>query len=75
MLARAGALPEVAGDAASYCDPASVDDVRRALRRVLEDAAFAENLRRLGLERTRRTWADVAEDHLKLYEQIINLTR
>jgi glycosyltransferase involved in cell wall biosynthesis len=74
VLARAGALPEVAGDAASYCDPSSVEDVRRALRRVLEDAAFAENLRRLGSEKTRRTWGDVAEDHLNLYEEVTNLT-
>ncbi|HUT97979.1 MAG TPA: glycosyltransferase family 1 protein [bacterium] len=75
VLARAGALPEVAGEAASYCDPESVEDVRRALRRVLEDTAFAESLRRLGLEMTRRSWADVADDHLKLYDEITNLTR
>jgi glycosyltransferase involved in cell wall biosynthesis len=75
VLARAGALPEVAGDAASYCDPSSVEDVRRALRRVLEDAAFAENLRRLGRAMTRRTWDDVARDHLELYDQITNLSR
>jgi len=74
VLAGAGALPEVAGDAASYCDPSSVEDVRRALRRVLEDPAYVESIRRLGFERTRRSWDDVAEDHLKVYNEAVDLS-
>ncbi|MCK4594099.1 glycosyltransferase family 4 protein [bacterium] len=72
VLARAGALPEVAGDAASYCDPSSVEDVRRALRRVLEDPPYVESIRRLGFERTRRSWDDVAEDHLRVFNEVVN---
>ncbi|HDR06861.1 MAG TPA: glycosyltransferase family 1 protein, partial [Candidatus Coatesbacteria bacterium] len=75
VLARAGALPEVAGDAASYCDPESVEDVRRALRRVLEDASYADELRRRGLARPRRSWADVARDHLQVYREAAGLRR
>ena len=31
LAAHAGALPEVCGDAAVYCDPLSVDDIARGL--------------------------------------------
>jgi glycosyltransferase involved in cell wall biosynthesis len=72
VLARAGSLPEVAGEAASYCDPASVRDVRRALRRVLEEPSYAEDLRRRGFERSRRSWDDVAQDHLDVYREILH---
>jgi glycosyltransferase involved in cell wall biosynthesis len=45
FCARAGALPEVCGEAAVYFDPGSVDDIARALLTV-QDRAAMERLRR-----------------------------
>lgn len=53
VCARAGALPEVAGDAALYVDPAAVSDIAAALRRILQDADLRVTLRARGLARAR----------------------
>jgi glycosyltransferase involved in cell wall biosynthesis len=50
FCAHAGALPEVCGEAASYFDPASFDDIARVLMTVRDRAAM-EALRRAGRQR------------------------
>ena len=45
LAARAGALPEVCGDAAIYCDPRSVDDIGRMILALVGDDALRERLR------------------------------
>lgn len=53
VCARAGALPEVAGDAALYFDPMIVADMVAALRRIAADQALRRTLRAKGLSRAR----------------------
>jgi glycosyltransferase involved in cell wall biosynthesis len=53
VCARAGALPEVAGDAALYFDPTSVGDMAAALRRIAADETLRCTLRAQGLSRAR----------------------
>ncbi len=61
VASRAGALPEVAGDAAVYVDPFDVEDIRRAMERVLCDGELQGRMRALGIERARRySWDAVA---------------
>jgi len=52
--ARATALPEVAGDAALYFDPASSEDMAGALERLAFDDDLCAGLRRRGLDRGNR---------------------
>lgn len=47
------ALPEVAGDAALCCDPASVDNIAAAMERVLTNRDLAECLRNRGILRAK----------------------
>jgi len=57
LAARAGALPEVCGDAALYCDPGSVADIGRRILEAVGDKALRARLRERGLERARAyTW-------------------
>jgi glycosyltransferase involved in cell wall biosynthesis len=57
VCAGTSALPEVAGAAALYCDPASVDSIAAALRTALTDAERRAQLRALGLARAATfTW-------------------
>lgn len=44
LAGRAGAMPEVCGDAALYCDPQSEDDIARALLALATDAALRARL-------------------------------
>ncbi len=66
--ARASALPEVAGEAARYFDPYSVQDIAEALVELLEDRALAQRLVALGRERHALfTWEAAACGTLESY--------
>lgn len=55
-------LPEVAGDAALYCDPFDVEDIFSKLRILLKDNDLREDLIRKGLERAKLfSWDRSAE--------------
>jgi glycosyltransferase involved in cell wall biosynthesis len=53
LASRAGALPEVCGDAAQYCDPDSSTDIARRIVAVLGDAALRDDMRARGLARAK----------------------
>lgn len=61
LAARAGALPEVCGDAALYCDPRDPADIAAGLRRLATDGALAARLAAAGPVRARRfNWDETA---------------
>ncbi len=65
-------LPEVAGDAALYLDPESVDSISEALRRLLSDAELRVTLRERGLERAGEfSWNRTAERTLEVYRSVL----
>ena len=53
LASRAGAMPEVCGDAALYCDPESEDDIARALLALAGDSALRTRLTAAGRARAR----------------------
>lgn len=76
IAARATSLPEVAGDAAVYCDPFDPADIARAMRNVLEDAALRDRLIATGLERVQRyTWDRTAAGLWASIEKMITPSR
>jgi glycosyltransferase involved in cell wall biosynthesis len=67
-----GSIPEVAGDAALYCDP-DVRGISDALDRLADDAARAE-LARLAAERSAAlTWSSAARAHAALFEEVFDV--
>lgn len=64
LASSIAAIEEVAGDAAEYCHPLDVDDMERALERVLTDTALQSALRAAGPKRaakfTRKAMATAA---------------
>ncbi|MBK6753858.1 MAG: glycosyltransferase family 4 protein [Flavobacteriales bacterium] len=62
VAARATSLPEVAGDAAIYCDPFDIKDIASALEVVLSDHDLRSRMTEAGLERSAKfTWARTAD--------------
>ncbi len=62
VAARAGALPEVCGDAAMLVDPTDPADIAAAVKRVTGDSAFTARMRAAGLARARLfTWPAAAQ--------------
>ena len=57
VAAEATSLPEIAGDAAHYCDPYNVSDIARALHEVCSDPDLRDKLGAAGIKRAQRyTW-------------------
>src|SRR5207245_11744778 len=62
-------LPEIAGDAALFVDPHSVDDIASGVAAVWQDGARRADLVRKGLERARDfTWERAARATVAVYE-------
>ncbi len=63
LAGRAGAMPEVCGDAALYCDPESEDDIARALVALGTDADLRTRLAEAGRRRAHAfSWDACAAD-------------
>jgi glycosyltransferase involved in cell wall biosynthesis len=73
VTARAGALPEVVGDAGLLVDPLRVEEIAAALARVVVDDGLVAELGRRGLERARaHDGAAAARRLVSLYLELFN---
>ncbi len=71
VAARAGALPEVLGDAAVLVEPTDVEGLAEALGRLAGDDELRARLRRLGRARAERyTWARATNEFVSLYQAV-----
>jgi glycosyltransferase involved in cell wall biosynthesis len=72
VCARATSLPEVAGDAAEYFEPTSVDDLAAAIKRVLGSRELQGALRSKGLEQVKLfSWQECAGRTLDVYHRVL----
>ena len=73
LAARAGALPEVCGDAALYCDPLAPADIAAGLRRLAGDPELTAHLAAAGVERARQfSWDNTAAAIGDVIRQILD---
>ncbi len=71
VTSNISSMPEVAGDAAVYCDPNSEADIEQAMVKVLTDSGLIESLRQKGQERLARFgWKKCAEQTLELFNSL-----
>lgn len=72
LASRAGALPEVLGDAAAYFDPANIGEMAEMLSAVASSPAEMDRLRVKGFLRAARyTWEKCARETLELYNDLV----
>jgi len=72
VCSNSGPLPEIAGDAALMFDPLSIEDMARAIGKVLGDPALRLRLVDRGLKRLEQfSFRRAAEQMLQLYEEVI----
>lgn len=64
VAAETTSLPEIAGDAAHYCDPYNVSDIARALHEVCSDPDLRDKLSVAGVKRAQRYTWDLAAGSL-----------
>jgi glycosyltransferase involved in cell wall biosynthesis len=76
VVSNRGALPEVAGDAALYCDPADPDSLSDAIASVLDDPAAAERRAAAGRARVASwSWDDAADRVWSWYGELAAANR
>jgi glycosyltransferase involved in cell wall biosynthesis/O-antigen/teichoic acid export membrane protein len=74
VCSNAASLPEVAGDAALYFDPASHEELAAQIERLLHSSDVRASLRSKGLRRARQfTWEESTRKHLELYCQVLGM--
>lgn len=67
-----GALPEIAGGAATLVEPKDVDAMARAMKDILSDWILAKSLRELGTARAREfSWQRTALQTLAVYKAVM----
>ena len=72
VCSRAASLPEVAGDAAEYFEPTSVEDLAAAIERVLNSEERQAELRQKGLQRVKHfSWYECARRHCAVYRKAL----
>jgi glycosyltransferase involved in cell wall biosynthesis len=65
-------LPEIAGDAALFFDPLSVEEMTQRVAGAMSDAALREELRRAGKARAASfSWRKTAEETLRVFREIL----
>lgn len=74
IASNVASLPEVAGDAALYFDPASPEDLALQIERLLCSSELRTVLQRSGIQRAKQfTWQQSACRHMELYNRILGL--
>jgi glycosyltransferase involved in cell wall biosynthesis len=64
-------LPEVAGDAAAYFDPASPDEIAASIHKLWNDDSALQVMRENGVERAKQfSWENTARKTLEVYRRV-----
>jgi glycosyltransferase involved in cell wall biosynthesis len=72
IVARAGSLPEVCGDAALYCDPNSPQDIADKISTMMSDVKLRDEFRTKGKARSNiYTWEKCARKTLSVIERAL----
>lgn len=73
ISSKATCLPEVAGDAALYVDPFSVNEITSAMKKIADEPATREKLIQEGKERSKNfSWDKTAEIVWRVIEKVLN---
>lgn len=76
VASQAGAIPEVAGDAALLVDPLDAAGMARAMQHAATDLKLAETLRAKGTARAKEfTWQRTAELTVQVYRSLLERLR
>jgi glycosyltransferase involved in cell wall biosynthesis len=73
VLSNTSCFPEVAGEAALYFDPYSIEDMRSAIEKVILSPALRTELRDKGKNQVKRySWNKCAEETAQVYREFDN---
>ena len=69
-------MPEVAGDAACFVDPADIESIRAGILKVISDSEYRDELVRRGFENVKRFQSkQIAKQYVDIYRELIENKR
>lgn len=72
VISNTSTLPEVCSDAALYCNPHDVNDIKEKIEVVLSDEALRKELISRGLEHAKKfSWEKSAKEHLEIFQKVL----
>jgi glycosyltransferase involved in cell wall biosynthesis len=72
VCSKTSCFPEIAGNAAKYFDPYSIENMFEVTSEVLNNPIIREDLVNRGLERIKHfTWQDCTNKHVRAYQSLI----
>ncbi|MGB9911196.1 MAG: glycosyltransferase family 4 protein [Microgenomates group bacterium] len=72
ITSNISSMPEVAGEGAILVNPFLIGDIKRGIKKLVENKKFKEELIKKGLENVKRfSWEKTAQETLKVYEEAI----
>lgn len=73
IVSKSSSIPEVVGDAGALFEPMDVDGISEAMRRVVDDPAWREELSARGIERAAGfSWKRTAQQTIAVYRKVLN---
>ena len=76
LTSNVSSMPEVAGEAAVYCDPTCPERMAEAMTKILSDGKLREQLTQKGLARVGQfTWPRTAEAICQIFEKCLRAPR
>ena len=72
VCSNASSIPEIAGQAAEYCDPEDTDSIQHAMEKVVFNTERSQQLIQLGYAQARKfSWDRCARETLQAYKQAL----
>ena len=72
LCARAGALQEIAGDSALYCNPDDTEEFASLMQQIIEDKSLRKRLINNGLDRVKLfSWKNTASKTIEVLEKAV----
>lgn len=73
ITSNVSSLPEAGGDAALYVDPEKVDEITKAMKKILEDKELRKELIEKGKKQvTKFSWEKAGEETLQVLQEVAN---
>lgn len=71
ITSNSSSLPEAGGDAAMYIDPMNVEDIARAMEKLLADKKLRDSMKEKGFRQAKKfSWEKTAKETLAVLESI-----
>jgi glycosyltransferase involved in cell wall biosynthesis len=72
VTSSVSSLPEVCGNAVSYCDPYNTKDILKKMEFILNDIPLQNEMIAKGLQRSKSfTWKKSAEKHIEVFLKLL----